>query len=220
MGYLDPMKNYLLLLICFLTSTAFADSVDCTEAYGTKTPQSCAVVTCNAQQTTFLGTWSGPFQAYVRELSTAGKNVYRPFQNEVIYSAKDCLKNLNNGDTFIIGRRTDTYPAFQGLAAETKKGLMITGIKRGSPFLRTVDENGVYDYNLIYRNRAANTTAWSLFIPATSSQPEIYFTIIDGQDFSEMSAHKRNVTITMTVAPLEKPIWEGVVSVGNHTLKP
>lgn len=214
------MKAILIFAMIATVIHSQATTIDCSEAYAAnpKKTYQCEVVQCDEKQKTFLGKWSGPFQAYSQELSTPEKNVYRPYSNEVTYSEKDCLKNAVNGETFIIGRKTDTFTAFQGLPAQTKTGLIITGQRGGNPFLRTIDENGVNEYNMIYKNRTANTTAWSLGIEGTNGNPDMFFTIIDAQDFSEMSAHKRNVTVSMIVGPISKPLWEGVVSAGHHTL--
>lgn len=215
---------FALLVTAILTTAqtpAAATIVDCSEAYGNpKKSQKCEVIVCDEKQRTFIGKWSGPFHAYSQELSTAEKNVYRPFHNEVIYEEKDCLRNIENGDTFIIGRRTDTYSAYENLPAKISKGLMVTGRSGSSPFMRTIDENGINEYNLIYTNRTANTTAWSLAIEGTNGNPDMFFTIIDAQDFSELTKHKRNVTVTMIVGPLNQPLWEGVVTAGHHTLNP
>lgn len=215
---------FTLLVTAILTTSqthADATTVDCSEAYGNpKKSQKCEIVACNEKQKTYLGTWTGPFHAYSQELSSAEKNVYRPYDNQITYSEKDCLKNVESDDTFIIGRKTDTYPAYQNLPAKISKGLLIQGRRGGYPFLRTIDENGVNEYNLIYTNRTANTTAWSLAIEGTNGNPDMFFTIIDAQDFSELTKHKRNVTVTMIVGPLSKPFWEGVVVAGHHTLTP
>ena len=204
------------LLIASVSLAAPGAQVDCTEAYGGKR-SNCVVIKCDAKYSEFLGKWTGPFSSYVRELSMGTQTVFRPFQNAIAYSENDCLKNQDNGDTFIIGRRTDTYPAFRTLPARSANGLLITGKKAdGTPFLRTVDEDGTNAYTLIYQNIAASMSVWSLLIPANGKNPEMRFTAIDGKDFSETENHKRNVTVTMSVGPATAPYWEGVVSSGFH----
>jgi hypothetical protein len=213
------MKTLAVSLFLIISGTAQAAEIDCSEAYGTN-PAKCEHIVCDAKYLSFLGEWKGPFSTYVRELSAGDKNVFRPFKNTVTYSESDCLKRPDTGDTFIIGRRTDAYPSFKSLPAKTVHGLLITGKKAdGSPFLRTVDEEGANDYTLIYQNKAANMSIWSLTVPAGAKSAEMRFTVIDGQDFSEVKAPKRNVTVTMSVGPAETPYWEGVVSSGYHSLK-
>lgn len=203
------------------TASAFAATVDCSEAYG-KSAQ-CEQVVCNDKHKTFIGKWSGPFQSYSKELSTQEKTVFRPYQNEVTYSESDCLKNVANGDTFIVGRKTDIYPAFQGLPLKESKGMLITGRKfDGSPFLKTFDdENGFNEYDLVYQNNAANLSIWQLTIRASpeGKSPEMRFTTIDGQDFLEENFHKRNVTVTMSLGPKQSPYWEGLIVKGFHSLQ-
>jgi hypothetical protein len=215
------MKPSIYLAAIFFLSGAVcrAAPLDCSEAYGKKDVL-CERIICDAKYAAFVGKWTGPFSAYVRELSGKGPGVYRPFQNTVTYSESDCLRRIDNGDVFIIGRRTDSYPAFKKLPAKVIKGLLITGKRAdGTPFLRTVDEDGVNDYKLEYQNKPANVSAWSLAVPATGESPEMRFSTIDAQDFSAAKAHKRNVTVTMSVGPAGAPYWEGVVSSGYHVLK-
>jgi len=215
------MKSFLFgLVIYILASSAFSAQVDCSEAYGGK-PAKCERISCDEKYKTFLGTWSGDFNSYVRELSKGSDSVFRPFKNTVRYSESDCLKNIDNNDIFIIGRREDSYPEFKSLKAETKSGLLITGkTSAGVPFLKTFDsENGLSEYSLEYQNKAANLSIWSFTFPATDKYPEMRFTTIDGQDFSSASAQKRNVTISMSIGKKEKPDWEGVVTFGSHSRK-
>lgn len=211
----------ILILFCAITFwalNALSKEIDCAEAYGGKSNR-CIRIACDEKYQSFLGKWSGPFSTYVQELSKEKKEVFRPFYNVVSYSEADCLKNISNGDAFIIGRRTDNYPAFKNLSAKIEHGLLITGKRsNGSPFLRTVDENGLLEYQLVYQNKLANLSVWSLSLPAKPNSPEMRFTVIDGQDFSETKAHKRNVTVTLSVGPVATPFWEGVVSSGFHSL--
>jgi hypothetical protein len=208
-------------LLYLLTTPADSANIDCSEAYGKAAK--CEQVTCSDKYKTFIGKWTGPFQSYSQELSTQEKPVFRPYQNEVTYSENDCLKNIANGDTFIIGRKTDTYTAFQGLPVKESKGMLITGRKvDGSPFLKTFDsENGFNEYDLVYQNNVANLSIWQLNISASvdGKSPEMRFTTIDSQDFLEARVHKRNVTVTMSMGPKQSPFWEGVVVKGFHSLQ-
>jgi hypothetical protein len=194
-------------------------SVDCSEAYGATSK--CERVACDPKYQTFLGTWKGPFESYVRELSSNTEVVYRPYNNVVVYSEQDCLLNIANGDRFIIGRKTDDYPAFHDLPAKQMTGLLITGKRAdGTSFLRTVDsESGVVDYALEYQNSIANISVWSFHFSGTQNNPELNFTTIDAQDFNDHDMHKRNVTVTMEVGPKSRPVWSGVVVRGYHTLQ-
>jgi hypothetical protein len=219
------MKNHILKIIItsFLASmfsTADAYTIDCSEAYNTETR--CEIVTCPEKYKSFIGTWTGPFESYVQELSSEEKTVFRPYKNTITYSEDDCLMNIENGDTFIIGRKIDTYPPYLNLPNKESTGLLITGRKTdGTPFLRTNDqENGLYDYQLVYQNKAANMSIWQLTIPASadSESPELQFTTIDNQDFLETSAHKRNVTVTMSIGPVNEPFWSGIIVKGFHSL--
>src|SRR5665213_1990399 len=98
----------LILLIC-LPLFARAQGVDCSDANAGK-PAQCIRIPCDAKYQTFLGTWKGPFHAYVRELSKNGTTVFRPYENTTTYAATDCLKNSDSGETFIIGHMTNVYP--------------------------------------------------------------------------------------------------------------
>lgn len=195
--------------------------MDCSAAYGGKAAI-CERVSCDEKYLSFIGKWAGPFEAYVQELSSNTHSVFRPFSNIVTYSEDDCLRNVADGDTFIIGRRTDNYPAFGGLPEKTSCGLLVTGKHQdGSPFLLTVDdENGPNKYQLEYKNALANLSIWSLTVPAKGKSPEMRFLTIDGQDFKETATHKRDVTVTMSIGPADKPFWEGIVTKGYHSLTP
>src|SRR5450432_3283387 len=102
-----------MMLLISLPGAAIADAVDCSDAYGLAAQR--APVPCDTKYQTFLGTWKGPFHAYVRELSKDGKTVFRPYENTTVYTAADCLKNPEGGETFIVGHMTDSYPEFSGL---------------------------------------------------------------------------------------------------------
>lgn len=204
-----------------------ANSVDCSEAYGGKSAR-CYSIACPSLYDEFIGTWDGPFESYVRELSTS-ENVYRPFTNTVSYSASDCLQEAESKDSFIIGRRKDVYPTFRELAAKSEEGLLITGRHPdGTPFLRTVDDEGFNEYTRIAKEEGSDLSLWELAVSATShpcptseqpekvcQQPEMSFHLRDEQD--PAAATTRNVSIVMTVGPESQPYWSGVIVKGHHT---
>src|ERR1700744_1516665 len=94
------------MLLTVLPLFASAQSVDCSDAYGGKATQ-CIRFPCDPKYQTSLGSWKGPFHAYVKELSKDGKPVFRPYENTTAYAATECLKNAEAGETFIIGHMTD-----------------------------------------------------------------------------------------------------------------
>lgn len=209
----------LFLFMCTQFSYAcLAETKDCSEAYGQ--PATCKITGCNNRHKNFIGTWRGPFLSYSRELSTATNVVFRPFDNTVTYSEKDCLENIENHDIFIIGRRIDVYPEFKGLSAKKVSGLLITGKRNdGTLFLRTVDqENGVNEFKLEYRNTISGLTAWSFSVPQTDNNPEMRFTTIDAQDQNQQNGLRMNVTVTMSIGAKDMPDWEGIVTKGYHSL--
>lgn len=95
------LRSLGLLLLTSLPALAAAPAVDCSDAYAGKAAQ-CVRVPCDPKYQTFLGTWKGPFHAYVRELSKGARTVFRPYENTTEYKAADCLKNTDAGETFII----------------------------------------------------------------------------------------------------------------------
>ena len=194
-------------------ATAAGASVDCSTVYGPGKSAACKVVPCDPPYDEFIGVWSGPFEEYVQKLSTPDKPVFRPYQDRIVYDRQDCLTNIANGERFVVGHRTDTYPAFGALAAQTKTGLLITGRRAdGTPFLRTVDDQGVYDYVEDSRDAATETVVWRLEVPAQ----QMTFRVTDGRDMSARPANVRNVTIEMTVGPAAHPYWRGVIARGHH----
>jgi hypothetical protein len=205
-----------LLLFLALPSFALADGVDCAEVYG-KAAQ-CVRVPCDAKYQTFLGTWKGPFHAYVRDLSKDGKAVFRPYENTTIYKTEDCLKNPEAGETFIIGHMSDSYPEFSGLPAHSDHSLLITGSSAdGSPFLRIVDEKKrISTYQMEYQNKAAGLAIWTLPVPAHDSSPDMLYSTIDGRDLTTEGMDRRNVTITLRVGPKGQAYFEGIVGYGFH----
>lgn len=210
-----------LMLMMAQPSLAIAEAVDCADAYGGKATQ-CVRVPCDAKYQTFLGTWKGPFHAYVRELSKDGKTVFRPYENTTVYAAADCLKNPDAGETLIIGHMSDTYPEFSGLPGHTDHSLLITGTSSdGSPFLRIVDEKKrLSTYQMEYQNKAAGLAIWTLLIPAHESSPDMMYSTIDGRDMTAEGLDRRNVTITLRVGPKTQTYFEGVVGYGFHVRQP
>jgi hypothetical protein len=209
-------------LLVFLAIPAFAlaEGVDCSEIYG-KAAQ-CVRIPCDARYQTFLGTWKGPFQAYVRELSKDGKTVFRPYENITTYKMEDCLKNPETGESFIIGHMSDTYPEFSGLPAHSDHSLLITGSSSdGSPFLRIVDEKKrILTYQMEYQNKAAGVAVWTLPIPAHDSSPDMLYSTIDSRDLTAAGMDRRNVTITLRVGPKAQAYFEGIVGYGFHVRQP
>lgn len=188
----------------------------CVAVYG-KQPATCMRVVCDAKYRTFIGTWSGKFHAYVREQSQPGRETFRPYDESVTYRPDDCLRNSTNGDVFIVGHETDSYAAFGKLPAKIERSLLVTGKHAdGTPFLRTVRDEGTYDYRLAFQDAAANLSIWQLRLPAANGQPPMTFTVIDGRDFNAQSDDRRNVTITMQVGPEQTPYWKGVIEYGWH----
>jgi hypothetical protein len=210
----------LMLLIC-LPILVRAQAVNCADAYGGK-PAQCIQVACDAKYQTFLGTWKGPFHAYVKELSKDGKPVFRPYENTTVHAAADCLKNPAAGEMFIIGHMTDVYPEFSGLAAYTEHSLLITGTSSGgSPFLRVVDEKQrLSTYRQEYQNKAALLAVWTLLIPGHDSSPEMMYSTVDGRDLTAEGIDRRNVIITLRVGPKDQAYFDGVVGYGFHVRQP
>lgn len=207
-----------LVLLAFVSSSALAGEMrDCSEAYNGK-QTSCEVVECSDKFKSFLGTWTGPFQIYSQQYSKMIS-----YLNTVTYSEKDCLKNTENGELFIIGRKTDVYAPVVNEAGEvvqasvTKPGLMITGKDaKGERFLRTIDsENGLVNYSHVFTDVAAELSIWQFTYPGDGQNAPMTIRVIDGRDLSEvMGAHKRFVTITM-----QGSFGEVVGGSGYHTLR-
>ncbi|MGE3757054.1 MAG: hypothetical protein AB7H97_04820 [Pseudobdellovibrionaceae bacterium] len=226
----------MLLLPIFLTfflwvSTTYAQEIDCSEAYGGKSSK-CEKISCDEKYSEFIGTWEGPFLSFADDLSLYDKkpddgiaveeiHVFRPYFNSITYSPNDCLKNLENGDTFIIGRRTDLYPEFTSINFNTGKletlkerkklALLVTGKKDDkdkTPFLRTIDnEFGLIEYRRIEENKNKNLSVWE-----SVDQNWGVLTVSDGQDFSDPNFHKRNVAVKMKIGK-----WEGIIGKGFHS---
>jgi hypothetical protein len=198
-----------------------AQTVDCSDAYGGK-PTQCARVACEAKYQSFLGTWKGPFHAYVRELSKDGKTVFRPYENTTAYSAADCLKNADANETLMIGHMTDVYPEFSGLTGHAEHSLLITGTAAdGSPFLRIIDQKKrLSTYQLEYQNKPASIAIWTLLIPGHDSSPEMLYSTIDARDLTAEGSDRRNVTITLRVGPKGQAYFDGLVGYGFHVRQP
>lgn len=202
--------------------------VDCSDVYGVAT--TCRVVSCGRHYSEFLGVWTGPFREYVQSLSTPQKPVFRPYQNRISYVAADCLRNPADGATFIVGRQTDSFPAFESLPAQTKQGLLITGQKAdGTAFLRTVGGEGRYDYELVPKDAKTEGAVWKLNVPASRHpcpSPEnaakmcgneaMEFRIHDSREQSHSAANVRDVVIDMAIGPADHPYWQGVIAQGQH----
>ena len=189
---------------------------DCRAVYGRRVG-SCDRIPCISRYRSFLGTWSGRFWSYVRSRSTDTKTFYRPYQESVVYTAADCLRNAATGDTLIVGHQTDSYPAYEGLPGKVATSLLITGERRdGAPFLRVTMQHRTYDYVLRYENKAAKLGVWELHMPAAKGQPPMTYTTIDGRDFTA-PGQTRDVTVSLTVGPRSRPYWQGVIVYGSHT---
>jgi hypothetical protein len=205
------------ILLAGLPALVSAQALDCSDAYGGK-PTQCVRVPCDAKYQTFLGTWKGPFHAYVREMSKDGKPVFRPYENTTSYAASDCLKNSEAGETFIIGHMTDVYAEFSGLSAHTEHSLLITGtVPDGSPFLRIIDgKKGSSNYQMEYQNKAASLAIWTLLVPGHDSSPDMLYSTIDGHDLTAVGIDRRNVTITLRVGPKTQAYFDGIIGYGFH----
>jgi hypothetical protein len=194
-------------------------TVNCSAAYGGRA-STCVPVPCSALYQTFIGTWSGLFHAYVRQLSSPGDSVYRPYHNVITYRAKDCLKNTRTGETFIMGYQTDRYPAFRGLAAKVSKGLLITGREAdGTAFLRTVSHGQISDWSLAFRDAALKLVIWKFRVQASADNPSMTYTIIDQRDFITAIPHTRDVTVVLTVGSGTTSYWSGAIAYGSHSLQ-
>lgn len=199
------------------TSISFAVQTDCSEAYKSGAAK-CEQIKCDEKYQSFLGTWTGPMEI----LSDFNEPpTYRKYQNTVTYSDADCLKNIDNGDTFIIGRQTDSFPASNGLNAKIEHKLLITGKdSKGIPFLRTVDlskkltdEERVLSYELVHKNDVAVMSVWQIN-GVLNGKPYVLETI-DAQDWTvanPASQNRRNVTVT-----LESEGFKRIFVRGYHT---
>lgn len=218
------MNKELIVLVLFLVfcpGVSASDTIDCSEAYASKAAR-CEQIACTDRYKTFIGIWEGPFESYDRSIKG-----FRPYRNQVTYSERDCLQNLETGEIFIIGRKTDTYPAFKGLPSKVQKGLLITGrikaeegMTSGKPFLRTIDaENGLVNYELAFMNIPAEMSIWKTTVPPSNDSPQMVFQTIDSRDMTAARLHKRLVTVTLQVGSEQNPQWQGVIARGYHSLK-
>lgn len=212
------LNTLLLYLVIFNSLNSFAEQsyIDCSEAYEKKS--TCKKIACPEKYKSFIGTWEGDFESYDKNLKE-----FRPYHNIIIYSENDCLENINNNDIFIIGRKIDTYKEFKSKKGFISKGLIITGINKGDyekPFLKTFDEeSGLIEYSKVYTNEPLNLSIWEKYYPSINNNPEMTFTIIDGQDQSYLKSHKRNVFITMKINNKNQIYWNGLLVKGFHIKK-
>lgn len=227
----------------FMPSTSVAkvsDVVDCSAAYQEFAVRvSCKVVTCDSKFSTFVGTWEGPFEAYNRDLKT-----FRPYRNQVKYSADECLQNIDPshagfGDSLIIGRRIDIYPAFKNLPGKTEFGLLITGRhKDGLPFLKMINPKGETDqenetlveYTLESQDEKTVTSVWSKsFKEAYKGQCpdgktedcayDLKFTVSDGKRMSDLKNDTRDVSVKMEMflSTSGEKVNDSVTNCGYHS---
>lgn len=203
-----------ILVATFLSVSAFAKEVDCSEAYGDENNR-CEQIKCDEKYQSFLGTWSGPMESLI----DFGPNpVYRKYLNTISYSPLDCLKNLDNGDTFIIGRQTDLFPATGNMPAKTEAKLLITGKDaKQQPFLRTVDlsTKKKESWQLVHKNDVAVLSIWQ--IQGTQNGAPYTVETIDAQDWTVSHPtveHRRNVTVTLKSGDFTR-----VLVRGYHTKK-
>ena len=175
----------------------------------------CEVIPCIDEYNSFVGVWEGPFQGYDKETKKM-----RPYNNVIIYDSI-CYRNIENNDIFIVGKRTDTYPAFENQPQKTVCGIIITGMKGGDknkPFLKTIDnENGVIVYQKIFTETITEMSIWRYVYPACENQPQMTFTITDFRELASSLVNKRFVYISMIVGADEKPYWKGIITKGYHT---
>lgn len=201
-----------LFISLLISDPVSAATVDCSLAYASGTV-ACEQIECDEKYQSFLGTWSGPMESLV---NFGPVPTYRKYQNTISYDAKDCLKNTENGDTFIVGRQTDIYPASGDLEAKSEEKLLITGKdKEGNPFLRTVDLNTKKQesWQLVYKNDVAVLSIWQ--IKGIQDGNPYSVQTIDAQDWTlsdPLAEHRRNVTVT-----LESNGFTRVLVRGYHT---
>ncbi len=200
------------IFLFLLSSQVNAAYVDCSDAYPNG-PAQCEQIKCDEKYQSFLGTWTGPMESLVDFGPTP---IYRRYHNTISYRSEDCLKNVGNGDTFIIGRQTDLYPASGNLEAKTENKLLITGKDReGTPFLRTMDltTKEQHSWHLVYKNDVAVISIWQM----NGTRDGVPYSVqtIDAQDWTvpnPITEHRRNVTVT-----LESGGFTRVMVRGYHT---
>lgn len=197
-----------LLFATLFLSTAVRASIDCSEAY-TETAR-CERIQCDEKYQSFLGTWSGPMEELISFEATP---VYRAYQNKITYDSADCLRNQENGETFIVGRQTDTYPKAHGLEPKTETKLLVTGKdKNDNPFLRTINltTKKMESWQLVYKNDVAALSIWQI----QGIQDGNSYTIetIDAQDWTvgnPAAEHRRNVTVTLDAGGFKRVLIRG-----------
>jgi hypothetical protein len=211
---------FILSLSVYSTRMLSAEQVDCSEAYDGQVAN-CERVACSEKYNGFLGVWQGPMETYDLELKR-----FRSFFNTVTYSEKDCLRNTTSGETFIIGRRLDTYPpvldenGIELKGAQSKSGLLVTGRDAaGAKILWTVDPSErpgerMIRYAPVFIEEASETAIWKYDYPGSTENPPMTITVMDLRDQTlGPSVHKRLVTVTISINQ-----DSFVVSRGFHTL--
>lgn len=131
------------------------------------------------------------------------------------YQASDCLKNIETGDSLIIGRQTDVFPASDNLPESVELGLLITGRDvNGNPLLRTVEflktGNKTTSYQLVHKNDVAVLSIWKS-AGVEKGHPYTVETI-DAKDWTVNSPHlqnRRNVTVTLEAGGFRRVLVRG-----------
>lgn len=211
-----PLAAAYLIMAAHALPAAAAATPPAHSAAATRPPGT--PIPCSGKYEAFLGTWSGEFSAYVRERSGRDRAVFRPYHEQVTYSARDCFTTGPGGESFIVGHRVDDYPPSAGLPAKQTSELLVTGTRGdGTRFLRTVGKEGVNDFSLTYENQAAGLRVWTLRIPAAGQSPAMTYTVIDSRDLVAADSARRDVVVTLSVGPGKHPFWRGVIVRGSHT---
>lgn len=202
----------------------------------------CESIKCEKPYSDWIGTWEGPFvssielpdtQAEVEKMvpfldklkkyfpnSFGGENpksqfpqMFRPYNNKVTYSENNCVRNIRNGDEFIFAEQEDSYPEFQMLRAETKKGLLVTGKNSNkAAFLKTWNpEFGLVEYDFAEKDESRDLSIWKKDFGGGMTM-----TIIDGRDLSVKQVHKRHVTLVLTIKAGSFN-FEAPITMGHHS---
>jgi hypothetical protein len=82
----------------------------------------------------------------------------------------------------------------------------------GTKFLQTVNqEDGLVEYKLIDQDPSKELSVWQYEANGMT------FTIVDGRDMAYTAAHKRHVSIAMTMKDQAgNTLFEGLVAYGHH----
>lgn len=212
----------------------------CEKLYGDSAQ--CENIKCEKPYSDWIGTWEGPFVSSI-ELPTTqaeaekvvpfldmlrkyfpnsfgGENpksqfpaMFRPYHNKVTYSETNCIRNSQNGDEFIFADQEDSYPEFQLLKAESKKGLLVTGKRSNQEaFLKTWNPDwGLVEYSFVEKDKSRDLAIWK-----KDFGNGMTLTILDGRDLSVKQIHKRNVTLVLTIKA-EGFNYEAPVTMGHHS---